>query len=465
MQKLRLGSLFDGIGGFPLAAAVCGIEPVWASEIEPFPIEVTRLRFPGMLHVGDITKLRGAELPPVDIVCGGSPCQDLSIAGLRAGLAGARSGLFMEQLRVIREMRDADRARGRTALAVRPRYMLWENVPGAFSSYDGEDFRAVLEETARVAEPDVSIPRPEAGTWKSAGRVLGGNFSIAWAVYDAEFFGVAQRRRRIFLVADLAGHSAAEILFEREGLPGYTAAKRRTWEDIAAAAGIRRADAGGAEGGAGNRGLTAYAANGRDEVRPMYGTATTITAHPSLRQETILLEREVCLNDQGGMRMDVSEGVSGTLRADMGGHTPIVLGSEQGGAEVAFDLCPTLTASAGMSGNNRPVLFENHSQDGRYRGPLEVAPTLQASCGMGGNNQPFCVEAPAYREYPLQLLLAQAAPLISSNPYSGYDSLQKQRLYAVMDDAMHSYQESEDENALSEKEMDEEMSEAPSMQM
>ena len=108
------------------------------------------------------------------------------------------------------------------------------------------------------------------------------------------------------------------------------------------------------------------------------------------------MEREVCLNDQGGMRMDVSEGVSGTLRADMGGHTPIVLGSEQGGAEVAFDLCPTLTASAGMSGNNRPVLFENHSQDGRYRGPLEVAPTLQASCGMGGNNQPFCVEAPAY---------------------------------------------------------------------
>ena len=103
MQKFRLGSLFDGIGGFPLAAAVCGIEPVWASEIEPFPIEVTRLRFPGMLHVGDITKLRGAELPPVDIVCGGSPCQDLSIAGLRAGLAGARSGLFMEQLRVIRE--------------------------------------------------------------------------------------------------------------------------------------------------------------------------------------------------------------------------------------------------------------------------------------------------------------------------------------------------------------------------
>ena len=217
---------------------------------------------------------------------------------------------------------------------------------------------------------------------------------IAWAVYDAEFFGVAQRRRRIFLVADLAGHSAAEILFEREGLPGYIAAKRRTWEDIAAAAGIRRADAGGAEGGAGIRALTAYAANGRDEVRPMYGTAATITAHPSLRQQTILLEREMCLNDQGGMRMGVSEGVSGTLRADMGGHPPIVLGSEQGGAEVAFDLCPTLTASAGMSGNNRPVLFENHSQDCRYTGPLTVSQTVLSTFGTGGNNQPFVLQTP-----------------------------------------------------------------------
>ena len=388
-RPLTLGSLFDGIGGFPLAGKLAGMRPVWASEIEPFPIRVTEKRLPWMKHYGNIFSLRGAGLEPVDVVTFGSPCQDLSIAGKREGLGGGRSSLFFEAVRIIREMREATDGKY-------PRWAVWENVPGAFSSYDGEDFRAVLEETARVAEPDVSIPRPEAGTWKSAGRVLGGNFSIAWAVYDAEFFGVAQRRRRIFLVADLAGHSAAEILFEREGLPGYTAAKRRTWEDIAAAAGIRRADAGGAEGGAGNRGLTAYAANGRDEVRPMYGTATTITAHPSLRQETILLEREVCLNDQGGMRMDVSEGVSGTLRADMGGHTPIVLGSEQGGAEVAFDLCPTLTASAGMSGNNRPVLFENHSQDGRYRGPLEVAPTLQASCGMGGNNQPFCVEAPAY---------------------------------------------------------------------
>ena len=151
-----LGSLFDGIGGFPLAAVRNGIEPVWASEIEAFPIEVTRKRFPSILHVGDITKLNGAELPPVDIITGGSPCQDLSVAGARAGLAGERSGLFMEQIRVVQEMRDADERRGRTAHAVRPRYMCWENVPGAFSSAEGEDFRIVLEEIIRIKDGSCS---------------------------------------------------------------------------------------------------------------------------------------------------------------------------------------------------------------------------------------------------------------------------------------------------------------------
>ena len=130
MSGLTMGSLFDGIGGFPLAAIRSGITPVWASEIEAFPIEVTKQRFPSMIHVGDITKLNGAELPPVDIICGGSPCQDLSVAGARAGLSGARSGLFMEQVRLVKEMRNADEQRDRAGHAVRPRYMLWENVPG-----------------------------------------------------------------------------------------------------------------------------------------------------------------------------------------------------------------------------------------------------------------------------------------------------------------------------------------------
>ena len=220
---LTMGSLFDGIGGFPLAAVRNGVVPVWASEIEAFPIEVTKLRFPDMVHVGDITKLSGAELPPVDIVCGGSPCQDLSVAGARAGLAGARSGLFMEQTRVVKEMRDADRLRGRTAHLVRPRFMVWENVPGAFSSADGEDFRVVLEETIRIADYRLSIPRPASGRWESAGAVLGNQCSLAWRILDAQYWGVAQRRRRIFLVADFAGDSAPAILFEPDSLYGNPA--------------------------------------------------------------------------------------------------------------------------------------------------------------------------------------------------------------------------------------------------
>ena len=184
-----MGSLFDGIGGFPLAAVRNGIRPVWASEIETFPIEVTKLRFPNMIHVGDITKLNGAELPPVNIICGGSPCQDLSVAGARAGLAGARSGLFMEQVRLTKEMRNADELRGRTAIDIRPRFLVWENVPGAFSSGTpkGEDFRCVLEEIVRIKISGISILRPYPWPWQPAGRiVLGVEFSLAWRCLDAQ---------------------------------------------------------------------------------------------------------------------------------------------------------------------------------------------------------------------------------------------------------------------------------------
>jgi len=177
MSRLTMGSLFDGIGGFPLAAIRSGITPVWASEIEAFPIEVTKLRFPDMVHVGDITKLHGAELPPVDIICGGSPCQDLSVAG-------------------------------------------------AFSSGTpkGEDFRIVLEEIVRVKCDSVSVPRPDSGRWESAGRILlGADFSLAWRCLDAQYWGVAQRRKRIFLIADFAGRFAPKILFVPESLPGNPA--------------------------------------------------------------------------------------------------------------------------------------------------------------------------------------------------------------------------------------------------
>ena len=212
-----MGSLFDGVGGFPLAAERHGIQTLWASEIEPFPMDVTKRRFPSMAHCGDITKLKGSELLPVDIICGGSPCQDLSVAGARAGLAGARSGLFMEQVRIVREMRAAEAERGRTGTDVRPRYMVWENVPGAFSSGTpkGEDFRIVLEEIVRVRMPDAAVPMPYPEGWASVGHLeVLGVMSLAWRCLDAQYWGVAQRRKRIFLVADFAGPTAPLLLFD-----------------------------------------------------------------------------------------------------------------------------------------------------------------------------------------------------------------------------------------------------------
>lgn len=172
-----------------------------------------------MKHYGDITKLNGANVPPVSIITAGSPCQDLSVAGKRAGLGGERSGLFMEQIRVIKEMRENDRNKGRTDELIRPRYMVWENVPGALSSNGGEDFRVVLEETARVADENAVIPGLEKGqNWTSSGCILGDGWSIAWRIHDAQFWGVPQRRKRIALIADFGGTTASEILFERKSM-------------------------------------------------------------------------------------------------------------------------------------------------------------------------------------------------------------------------------------------------------
>lgn len=173
-----------------------------------------------MIHLGDITKIDGRKIDPVDAIVGGSPCQDLSVAGKRAGLAGERSGLFMEQIRLTKELRKQDAERGKPAHLCRPRYFVWENVPGAFSSKKGEDFAAVLEEVVRVIEPEAPpVSVPEKG-WPTAGCIYDdmGRWSVAWRVHDAQFWGVPQRRRRIALVADFGGLSAPEVLFERKGL-------------------------------------------------------------------------------------------------------------------------------------------------------------------------------------------------------------------------------------------------------
>ena len=226
-ENLTLGSLFDGSGGFPLGGLISGITPVWASEIEPFPVRVTTKRLPFMKHCGDVSKLNGAELEPVDIITFGSPCQDMSVAGRRAGLDGSRSNLFYEAVRIVREMRNATNGE-------KPRYIVWENVPGAFSSNGGEDFKAVLDTIRRVKDPEADTPRP--AKWPNAGCILADDHSIAWRVFDAQYWGVPQRRKRIYLVADFAGGCAGKILFESEGLSGYTPQGFRSWQGTAGTA-------------------------------------------------------------------------------------------------------------------------------------------------------------------------------------------------------------------------------------
>lgn len=193
-----------------------------------------------MKHLGDITKLDGHNLPLVDVVTGGSPCQDLSVAGKREGLVGERSGLFMDQIRIVKEMRDESirqlRLRGADddIRLVKPRFMVWENVPGAFSSNKGEDFRCVLEEVCRIADKTANVPMPEKGKWSTSGCIMGDGYSVAWRVHDAQFWGVPQRRKRIALVADFGGQSAPEILFERKGLSGDIEKSREEGQGIAA---------------------------------------------------------------------------------------------------------------------------------------------------------------------------------------------------------------------------------------
>ena len=207
---MTLGSLFDGSGTCPLTATMVGITPVWASEIEPFPRAVTTYHFPDMKHLGDVKQINGAEIDPVDVITFGSPCQNLSIAGKREGLSGKESSLFLEAVRIIKEMRESTNEQY-------PKFAVWENVYGAFSSAKGDDFKTVIEKLGQICESGFTVPRCE--KWQHAGFILGDNFSIAWRGLDAQYWGVPQRRKRIYLVADFRGQRAAEILFNRESLP------------------------------------------------------------------------------------------------------------------------------------------------------------------------------------------------------------------------------------------------------
>lgn len=312
---MKLGSLFDGSGGFPLGGIIAGLTPVWSSEIEPFPIRVTEKRLPSVRHYGDVSKLNGAGLEPVDVITFGSPCQDMSLAGKRAGLDGARSGLFFQAVRIIKEMR---------AKYGRPRFAVWENVRGALSSAGGEDFRRVLEELCRIKDDAADVPRPK--KWQSAGLIWGNGYSVAWRVLDAQYWGVPQRRKRIYLVADFDGDSAGKILFDSEGVSGHSEKMQAARKDFARCA----------QGSIGETGWGKEA-----------------------------------LNDQGGSAISVECDLSPTLRADTARTLDINGGSpacNQGGML---------------------VLFDNHRKDARYTGPCDASPTINSYLGTGGLNAPL----------------------------------------------------------------------------
>ena len=367
-NELTLGSLFDGSGGFPLGGILSGIIPLWASEIEPFPIRVTTKRFPSMQHYGDVSKLGGAELSPVDIITFGSPCQDMSVAGKRAGLDGERSGLFHEAVRIVKEMRKATNGN-------KPRYIVWENVPGAFSSNGGEDFKAVIDEICRIKDSEADTPRPQ--KWPSAGLVVADDYSVAWRVFDAQYWGVPQRRKRIYLVADFAGGCAGKILFESEGLSGYSAESFRSWKRTAS----------GASHSFGATGFDGYNGDLTGDKEATLGINCGMSTG----------RNGVVLNDQGGNRIDVTDDVTCTLRAEAH-HPPCVMeaagfctehSAKAQGIGYEEECAPTLRAGTVPAA----ISIENHPADSRVK--LSDDSTVQAltgRMGTGGGNVPLVLK-------------------------------------------------------------------------
>lgn len=352
-RTLTLGSLFDGSGSFPFGGILTGVEPRWSSEIEPFPVLVTHKRMPHVKHYGDVSCIHGGDLEPVDIITFGSPCQDLSIAGKRAGLhEGERSNLFFQAIRIIREMREKTNGE-------KPRYCVWENVPGAFSSNGGDDFKAVLEAVIGVKEERVEVPPPENHRWPKADVYLGDGWSVAYRVLDAQYWSVPQRRARIYLVADFTGGSAPEVLFKSEGLSGYTPQGFRAWEGTA----------GGAEEGTGTPGR-------RPDDRG----------------------RVLCVNTQGNSGVGITEEKSLALVAQDHGNHPAVLQSAGFSTEhsaqsrsIGYEEEKSPTLRAGVV--PAAMAIESNPTDSRVKISEDgVVQTLTRRMGTGGNNTPLVAQ-------------------------------------------------------------------------
>ena len=394
-----------------------------------------------MKHLGDITKINGAEIEIVDVITGESPCQDLSIAGKRAGLAGARSGLFMEQVRIVKEMRERDRANGRTGDMVRPRFMVWENVPGAFSSNKGQDFAAVIEEIIRIAEPeapDIEVPEKGWNTWGGYHDEVGGRWSVAWRVHDAQHWGVPQRRRRISVVADFGGDTAGEILFERKSVSRHPAESGTARERLAGAAEsgfnpavarslTARADGspcadrgpnivcsphqggcdGGGKGALVQEDKSGTLGNGNDQtIFCLQGNGidradTARCNGKGWREDTSYtlntIDRPaVCAgfklgNSEQARSIGYAEEQAPTLNAECGGNKPAVIAFAQNQREevrAVGDKAVSLAAEAGMHCQTFVALDMSHACD-VIRDCGEIVPSLQARMGTGGNQVPL----------------------------------------------------------------------------
>ena len=422
-----------------------------------------------MIHLGDICKINGAEIEPVWVVTGGSPCQDLSIAGKRAGLAGARSGLFMEQVRIVKEMREEDKRNGRTGDMVRPRFLVWENVVGAFSSNRGKDFAAVLEEIARIAEPGFSLSGlPEKWKWTKAGAIDGDGWSIAWRTHDAKDWGktirdsrtgnvirlgTPQRRRRISVVADFGGESAAQIQFDCESVSGHPAESGAAGEGFAEASesgfnpavarsltaradGSPCADRGpnivcsphpgrgvteeksGTLGTGNDQTIFCLQGNGIDRADTAGCNGKGWKADESYTLNTIdrpaVCAEVVCMNpwDAQSTRVYDQDGVWHSLNANENGgmarDSVLCAGFKLGNSEQARsigyqeELSPTLNAECG---GNKPAVVApvvaldmTHACD-VIRECVEQAPSLQTRMGTGGNQVPLTYQLNGFGDY------------------------------------------------------------------
>ena len=416
-MSFTIGSLFDGSGGFPLAASRCGGTPKWASEIEPYPIAVTKSRFPNVKHLGSVTDIKGSEVEPVDVITFGSPCQDLSVAGKRAGLKHeangddetTRSGLFMEAVRIIKEMREATNG-------VYPRFALWENVPGAFSSNQGEDFRIVLQELIQVAEPTAVMPEVPKNGWPYADSYCGDGWSIAYRVLDAQYWGVPQRRRRIYLVADFRGECAGKVSFEREGLRGYFETGRTPWQTVT----------GDAEGGSGAtdcQGIDGYNSTLTGDLSSTLGVNCGMsTGRNGVVVPYTLKIRSGC--EGGGKGALVQENLSATLATNNDQYLfqPVMtVLDDQGGSQISVrddGKCPTLRAE--MHGNV-PSVMEPMTYDARGNGDGKVASTIT-----GGHESSIS----DFTSVVIEPVLASGGKVSGCLMASGYEKLGAQEMFS-----------------------------------